>query len=61
MRLGEVDGHDYLFVSREKFEEWIAEDQLLEHAMVGLVACPLKASLFVPTAAQTCMGGMIDN
>ena len=31
-REGEVDGREYFFVSKEKFEEMIAEDQLLEHA-----------------------------
>jgi guanylate kinase len=34
MRDGEQEGVDYHFVSREQFEEWIAEDQLLEHALV---------------------------
>ena len=31
-REGEVDGKDYYFVSRERFEEAIANDELLEHA-----------------------------
>ncbi len=31
-RPGEVDGRDYLFLSREKFERWIAEDRFLEWA-----------------------------
>jgi len=31
-RNGEVEGKDYYFVSREKFPELIAQDQLLEHA-----------------------------
>lgn len=30
-RPGEVDGKDYFFVTREKFEEMIAADDLLEH------------------------------
>lgn len=34
MRPGEVDGVDYIFTSKEKFEEWIANDLLLEHALV---------------------------
>lgn len=34
MRRGERDGVDYYFVTRETFENWIATDQLLEHAVV---------------------------
>jgi hypothetical protein len=34
MRPGEVEGKDYYFVSKEQFEEWIAGEQLLEHALV---------------------------
>eukprot|EP00798_Chlamydomonas_sp_ICE-L_P024738 gene24738-10375_t len=34
MRPKEVEGRDYFFVSREKFEGWMADDQLLEHALV---------------------------
>jgi guanylate kinase len=34
MRPGEVEGKDYFFVSKEQFEEWIAGEQLLEHALV---------------------------
>ena len=33
-RPGEVDGIDYFFVSRDKFESMIANDELLEHALV---------------------------
>ncbi|GIL89064.1 hypothetical protein Vretimale_16215 [Volvox reticuliferus] len=33
-RPGEVEGRDYFFVGREKFEQWIAEEMLLEHALV---------------------------
>jgi guanylate kinase len=33
-REGEVDGKDYHFVSKEKFEEMIAGGQLIEHAVV---------------------------
>lgn len=31
-RIGEIDGKDYYFVSREKFEEMIANDEFLEYA-----------------------------
>lgn len=31
-REGEVNGRDYIFLSRHKFEEWISEGQFLEHA-----------------------------
>ena len=34
MRPLEVEGKDYFFVTKEKFETWIAEKQLLEHALV---------------------------
>ncbi|DBA87993.1 TPA: hypothetical protein ACH3X1_004976 [Trebouxia sp. C0004] len=34
MRPEEVDGIDYIFVTKEKFESWIKADQLLEHALV---------------------------
>ncbi len=33
-RVGEVDGKDYHFISREKFIEMIDNDQFLEHATV---------------------------
>ena len=33
-RPGEVDGVDYHFVSKARFEEWLAQGQLLEHAIV---------------------------
>ena len=33
MRPGEVDGVNYYFISRERFEELIAADALLEHAV----------------------------
>ena len=29
-----MDGVDYIFVSKEQFEKWIDEDELLEHAVV---------------------------
>jgi guanylate kinase len=31
-REGEVDGHDYIFLSREEFEKWIDEGRFLEWA-----------------------------
>lgn len=34
MRKGEVEGVDYIFVSKLQFERWIQEDKLLEHALV---------------------------
>lgn len=34
MRPGEVEGKDYFFVTKEKFESWIESGQLLEHALV---------------------------
>lgn len=34
MREGEVDGVDYIFVSKDKFEEWLKEGKMLEHAVV---------------------------
>lgn len=34
MRKGEVEGVDYIFVSKLQFEKWIQEDKLLEHALV---------------------------
>ncbi len=34
MRPGEVEGSDYFFVSKEKFEQWLKEGNLLEHAIV---------------------------
>lgn len=33
-RPGEVEGRDYFFVTKEKFESWINEGQMLEHAVV---------------------------
>jgi len=33
-REGEVDGKDYIFMNKEKFEELIERDELLEHALV---------------------------
>lgn len=34
MREGERDGVDYHFVSKQQFEQWIADDELFEHALV---------------------------
>jgi guanylate kinase len=33
-RRGEVDGHDYHFIDRPKFDALVAKDELLEHAHV---------------------------
>ncbi len=33
-RPGEINGKDYYFISRERFEEMIAQGELLEHALV---------------------------
>ena len=33
-RTGELDGHSYHFVSKDTFQEMIAQDELLEHAEV---------------------------
>jgi guanylate kinase len=33
-RAGEVDGKDYHFISRERFDEMVAKGELLEHAVV---------------------------
>jgi len=34
MREGEVEGVDYLFVSKAQFEEWIEKGEMLEYALV---------------------------
>lgn len=34
MRPGEVEGKDYFFVTKQKFEEWKEHNMLLEHALV---------------------------
>ena len=34
MRPNEVEGRDYFFVDKAKFEGWIKDDMLLEHALV---------------------------
>lgn len=33
-RVGEIEGVDYFFVSKERFEEMMAQDELLEYAVV---------------------------
>ncbi len=50
MRPGEVDGVNYYFVSKEKFQEMIDHDQLLEHTQYvgnfyGTPALPLDEAL----------------
>ena len=49
-RLGEKEGHDYHFVSKEKFQEMINDNQLLEWANVygnfyGRPKAPIKQAL----------------
>ncbi|MBI2760846.1 MAG: guanylate kinase [Chloroflexi bacterium] len=50
-REGEVDGVDYWFVERERFERMIANGELLEHAIVhgrhyyGIPRAPLREAL----------------
>jgi guanylate kinase len=34
MRPGEVEGADYFFVTKQKFEQWLQQGDLLEHALV---------------------------
>lgn len=33
-RQGEIDGRDYFFIDRDRFDEMLAQGQLLEHAVV---------------------------
>ena len=33
-RQGEIDGRDYIFIDRERFDEMMAHDEFLEHAIV---------------------------
>ena len=33
-RQGEIDGRDYIFIDRERFDEMMARDEFLEHAIV---------------------------
>jgi guanylate kinase len=49
-RPGEVDGKDYVFVGKEVFERMVAEERLLEHAIVfgnryGTPREPVEAAL----------------
>jgi guanylate kinase len=49
-RPGEVEGYDYLFVTKEEFEGMIAGDELLEHAVVygdykGIPRCHIHQAL----------------
>ena len=46
----EVDGHDYFFVSDQRFDEMVAEGELLEHATVfghryGTPRAPVEAAI----------------
>ena len=46
-RPGEVDGRDYYFITRERFDELVAQDGLLEHAeYVGRCYGTPKAPVF---------------
>jgi guanylate kinase len=50
MRPGEVDGRDYLFVDKPRFEEMVEQDELLEWATVfdnryGTPRAPVEAAL----------------
>jgi guanylate kinase len=50
MRTGEVEGRDYYFIDSPKFDELVAADALLEHAMVfgnsyGTPQAPVEAAL----------------
>jgi guanylate kinase len=49
-RPGETDGLDYLFITVEQFERWLAEGEFLEHALVygryyGVPRGPLRNAL----------------
>jgi guanylate kinase len=49
-RAGEVDGKDYHFITRERFDEMVAQGDLLEHAVVfghcyGTPRAPVEAVL----------------
>jgi guanylate kinase len=49
-REGEVEGRDYVFIDRHRFEEMVAEGELLEHATVfgncyGTPRQPIEAAL----------------
>lgn len=51
MREGEQDGVDYHFVSKAQFEQWIADDELFEHALVyGQYKGIPKSSVLGPLA-----------
>jgi guanylate kinase len=50
MRVGEVDGQDYHFVTKERFDEMLVQGQMLEHADVygnsyGTPRRPVEAAL----------------
>lgn len=50
MRKGEVEGVDYYFITRARFDEMVRNDELLEHATVfdnsyGTPAAPVDAAL----------------
>ncbi len=56
MRPGEVDGRDYLFVDKSKFEQMVKQNELLEWATVfdnryGTPRAPVEAAL---SPGRTC-------
>ncbi|MEQ8354121.1 MAG: guanylate kinase [Kiloniellaceae bacterium] len=49
-RPGETDGEDYIFVGQDRFDEMVAQGELLEHALVfgnnyGTPRAPVEAAL----------------
>ena len=53
-RPGEVEGRDYYFVSRERFDQMVANDEFLEHATVfghryGTPKAPVERALSAGT------------
>jgi guanylate kinase len=49
-RQGEIDGRDYFFIDRDRFDEMLAQGQLLEHAVVfghkyGTPRVPIEEAL----------------
>jgi guanylate kinase len=52
MRPGEQEGIDYFFVSKEEFERMIADDELIEHAIVYESYKGIPESSSAPGTAQ---------
>ena len=38
-RVGEEDGREYFFKTKEEFEKMIARDELIEYAKIGRASC----------------------